>query len=49
MDEVDVYGTFTHEESKMLGVVPASSVRGSVEPSGEHISEKTLDRQGGLP
>jgi hypothetical protein len=49
MDEADVYGTFTHEEAKGLGVVSVSSVGGSVEPSGEHISEKTLDHQGGSP
>ena len=30
MDEVDVYGTFTPEEAKKLGIIFVSSVDGSV-------------------
>jgi len=39
MDETDVYGTFTHEEAKRLGLVPASPVGGSVGPGGESTPE----------
>ena len=43
-----MYGTFTFEEAKRLGVVPASSGAGSMESGGEGTSEKTTDRQDGL-
>jgi len=45
MDETDVYGTFTHEEARRLGIDPASSVIGSVRPGGESTSEKTPDHK----
>lgn len=48
MDETDVYGTFTHEEAKRLGVVPASFIEGSMGPGGESIPEKTPDHKDGL-
>jgi hypothetical protein len=40
MDEVDVYGTFTPEEAKKLGVIFVSSIDGSVT-----LDEKTPSRQ----
>ena len=47
MDEVDVYGTFTLEGAKRLGVVPASSGVRSVESCGEGTSEKAPGYQAG--
>ena len=45
---MDVYGTFTFEEAKRLGVVPVLSGRGRMESGGEDTPEKTPDRQDGL-
>jgi len=48
MDETDVYGTFTQEEAKRLGVLSALSAGESVKPGGESTSEKTPDHKDGL-
>jgi len=47
MDETDVYSTFTHEEARRLGIVPASPVIGNVRPGGESTPEnlKTPDHK----
>ena len=47
IDEVDVYGIFTLEGAKRLGVVPVSSGAGSVESCGEGTSETAPDYQAG--
>ena len=45
MDDVDVYGTFTHNEARNLGMTPAPPVKGGAKPGGEGIYEKVPGRQ----
>ena len=45
MDEVDVYGTFTHEEAKRLGIASVPSFKESVKAGGESVDEKTPSHQ----